>query len=190
MSELLKRKWHHVLIALNCNNTDYFRKAFCLFFLFFTSIVIYGCTDKQTSKIEGNDLGVKKMDVKADKGSGSIDTEIIYGKSGDVICKIKKKYNDDGKLIKERRKILSDEYKTDADEPAYKPSEPVKYPVVEVIKYSYKNGYLTSGKKIRNGELVERWTYDSDGKKVKEIKLEEYQNTEDNLFSSGEPEYR
>ena len=107
----------------------------------------YGIADGEGDSIVNAET--KKQNAAADK-------ETVYGKNGDPICRIKRKYDDDGNLVREKRKILSAEYDTNAE-------SATEYPVAEVDKYKYKDGVLRKEQHYRDGVLMKELTWDKNG---------------------------
>lgn len=136
------------------------------------SVLLCGCIGNEHIDMKGNASKTEERKV-LEKSADKNDKEIIYGRSGGVICKIRRKYDDSGHLIKEKRKIFSEEYdKNNVETDKDQMSATEEYPVIEVVKYIYKNGTRASGKKYRSGKLVDEWTYDKDGNEIREAQNE------------------
>ena len=146
--------------------------AVSLGILFSATCVLFGCAGGKHIAVNTNSSKSEGSAV-SDKSNITRDKETIYGKTGDVICKIRKKYNDTGQLVKEKRRIYSVEYYSDQGiTDAEHITDETVFPLVEVVRYSYENGARASGKKFRDGRLVDEWTYDKDGNEIREVQSE------------------
>ena len=64
--------------------------------------------------------------------------------------------------------IYSDEYdKMNLPKTLKNIIKKTKYPVKDIIKYTYDGNIRKSGIRYRNGEKIDSWKYDSDGNEIR-----------------------